>query len=405
MSDTQQAIIGYLLLNTNYQTKYTFILDVDFFTDQAKIVIQTIKKLNQENTIAGVVNINEEDKYFALQTMSKTSLADSFVSLLPLLKKEYLARELSNLANLKDLTQLKAKISEIENKAKILDLTKPFTLSEVISQALTYSIDNPFDLENIPKTGFKDFDTDRIDPKNAFGGFMPGHLVTVGAYSGGGKSTFLISLIKNLAFTHETLMFSLEMDNFTLSARILASISGVGTKLCMNLGNDKVQLLIDHFNLREKLNLGLENVEKIKLKMVDDQFDLAKIKATIRETAQNSNLKFVFIDYLQLVKPETSNKMRHLEVSEITRELKLLAKELKITIIQLAQLSRSTLTKSEPQLNDLRESGSIEADSDTVLLIYTDKDNNRWIKIAKDRTFGKFHKCKLTYNAETQSYV
>lgn len=402
MTDTQKTVIAFLLLNDNLQLDYSGLLDLDFFDGDCKTAIQTIKNLNKENKVAGVLHFDESLRDFLVSCMSKSSLIGKFTDLLPILKNEYIAKESANLLNLKDLLQIKAKILEIENKAKILDLTRPKTMSEVLSMAITESVNNPFDLETVPKTGFKDFDTDL--GKSAFGGFLPGQLVTVGAYSGGGKSTFLISLLKNLAFDHETMMFSLEMDNSTLSARILASISGVNFNYCLNLGNDKVQNAIDKFNLRSKLDNALNAVGNLKLSMIDDQFDLGQIKNTIRNHTKKAKLRFVFIDYLQLIKPENSNKMRHLEVAEITRELKLLAKELKITIIQLAQLSRSTLTKDEPQLNDLRESGSIEADSDTVLLIYPGKNQERWLKIAKDRTFGKYHKAKLNYNTLTQSY-
>jgi len=402
MTNLQKTIIGNLILSDETQKEFLGILDIEFFDGDCKSIIEVFK--NAKGSVVTTANFeNQELRTFLVTCMSTISLSQPFGELLALLKDEYIAKEFKKLVNLKDIGEAKARILEIEEKGKILDLTKPKSLSEVLSMGITESINNPFDLETVPKTGFKDFDYDL--GKSAFGGFLPGQLVTVGAYSGGGKSTFLISLLKNIAFEHETLMFSLEMDNITLSARILASLSGVNFKLCLNLGNDKVQQLIQKLHLGEQLNQGILDSEKMKVKMIDNELDLGSIKATIRKQAKESKLRFVFIDYLQLIRPENSNKMRHLEVAEITRELKLLAKELKITIIQLAQLSRATLTKDEPQLNDLRESGSIEADSDTVLLIYQDKSQNRWVKIAKDRTFGKYHKAKLNYNNETQSYV
>lgn len=403
MTDTQKSIIGHLILNDDYQREYLSFLDLEFFTEDCKTIVETFKKINQSGITAGTVHFDNNLKDYLYVCMSTTSLVQKFTDLLPLLKDEYVAREFARLVNLKDIAQAKARILEVEEKAKILDLTKPKTLTEILSLALTESVENPFDLENAPRTGFNSFDYDM--GKIAFNGFLPGQLVTVGAYSGGGKSTFLISILKNLAFEHETLMFSLEMDNFTLSARVLATLSGVNYKFCLNLGNSEVQEKIERFNLQDRLSEAMTKSEKMKLKMVDDEFDLGKIKATIRKQAKETNLRFVFIDYLQLIKPENSNKMRHLEVAEITRELKLLAKELKITIIQLAQLSRATLTKDEPQLNDLRESGSIEADSDTVLLIFSDKAQNRWLKIAKDRAFGAYHKAKLNYDLKSQCYI
>jgi replicative DNA helicase len=188
-----------------------------------------------------------------------------------------------------------------------------------------------------------------------------------------------------------------------MSARILSSLSGVPFLYCASLGNAKIQENIHKYDLSKKLSFGLSLVEKLNLRMIDNQFNIAQISNSIRKEVKENNLKFVLIDYLQLI-TTNSIKQRHLEIGEITRELKLLAKELKITIIILAQLGRASLTREEPEIQDLRESGSIEMDSDLVFLIYK-KQNDRWIKLAKDRMFGKFHKAKLNYDNKTQSYV
>jgi replicative DNA helicase len=135
-----------------------------------------------------------------------------------------------------------------------------------------------------------------------------------------------------------------------------------------------------------------------------NQFSISEILTSIRKEHKENGLKFVFIDYVQLIKTDSKKGTRYLEIAEITRDLKLLAKELKIVIIILAQLGRGSISKDEPGLEDLKESSSIADDSDTVILLYKGKNDTKWLKLAKNRMFGKFTKARIEYNPKTQSY-
>jgi len=392
-NEIEMSLVGYLLLSDTLekQKSLTDLLLPEFFTDINQNIVKEIKDANSSGRTKQIGSLNY-DRDHLLTCISKTSLFYSANEMLLSLKELYLTREFKNLVNLKDLDIAKAKILDIEEKAQILDCMKPQTIQEVIVNNIEQST---HDLENLPKTGFKDFDEE-------FMGFMDGQVCTIGGYSGIGKSTFIFSLVKTIARKYETLIFNLEMDNFTMSSRILSSLSGVPFPYCLSLGNPKIQEQIDKYKLRQSLNHGMEELDKLSLSMVDDQFSLSQILNSIRKKANDKKLKFVLIDYLQLISTN-SNKQRHLEIGQITRELKILAKELKITIILLAQLGRASLGRDEPEIQDLRESGSIEMDSDLVFLIFK-KDKDRWLKLAKDRMFGKFHRAKLNYNSKTQSY-
>jgi replicative DNA helicase len=393
---TQKTILAHLILSPKEQQERTKQLLPEFFTGTEKQMIEAILKINATNQIAQTSHFTKYQDYI-LDLFRHSSLSWDYDGLLPLLKTEYLEREKQNIANLKSIDDVKTKILEIEEKAQILDCVKPQTISEVMGQALEQQTNNPFDLDTLPKTGFKGFD-------EKFMGFMKGQLCTIGGYSGIGKSTLIFSLIKNLSFQHKTLVFNLEMDNATMSARILSSISGLPFGLTINLANKTTQQKIEQSGLRDKLNKSISELDRIQLSLIDDKYRLNDIILIIRNQAKQG-LEFVLIDYLQLIKTDTKNQQRHLEVGEITRELKLLAKELRITIIVLAQLGRASLNKDEPELNDLRESGSIEMDSDLVFLIYKAKNNDRILKLAKDRMFGRYHQATLDYNKETQSYT
>lgn len=389
----QQTIIGTLLLARTLEEQKNFsgILLPEFFDDQNKEIIKKIKDENQSSRVADL-KLLEFDQDYLLLCVSQSTHFTSQTEMFYHLKQDFLSKTLKNIVELKDFSEAKAKILEAEQKAQILDYTKPQSIQEIVGDSFLSLTQN---LHELPKTGFSNFD-------RSFGGFAEGQLCTIGGYSGIGKSTFLFSLVKNLSQKNKTLIFNLEMDNYTMSARILSSLSGLSFIDCMSLGNPNTQEKIAKYS-SDKLATGSQKMEKLNLKMIDNQFDLGQISNSIRKEAKESGLKFVLIDYLQLIKTN-STKPRHIEIGEITRELKLLAKELKITIIILAQLGRSSLNREEPEIQDLRESGSIEQDSDLVFLIFKDSKNSRWLKLAKDRMFGYFVKEPLNYNNLTQSY-
>lgn len=396
MSKIQQTIIGTILLSDSlkFQKSYSDLLIPEFFSGINADIIKIIKEQNNNNQIADVALFFQSklDNYI-LTCISYTSLTNNKQELLFQLREEYFASECLKLKNAGTLDLASTIIDSAKEKAQILEEMKPNTIQSVISNSLEVL---NHDITNLDKTGFADVDT-------KFVGFLPGQVCTVGGYSGVGKSTLLFSLLKNIAFKNETLVFNLEMDNYTMSSRILSSLSGVPFLWCQSIGNSKVLEEIKKNNMSERLSMAMKKIDEMKLKMVDDQFTMEKIVGTIRKEAENNNLKYVFIDYLQLIHT-MGNKQRHVEIGEITRQLKLLAKELKITLIVLAQLSRATLTREEPEIQDLRESGSIEMDSDLIFLIWRKKSGESFIRLAKDRMFGKCFIAELNYNLKTQSY-
>jgi replicative DNA helicase len=400
MSQIQQSIIGSLLLTQSLkqQKKITNQLLPDFFTGKFIDIIRKIKELSDKDILLDLTNL-KVDQDLLLECIAKSSLIANFENALEELKEEYLQNNIVNLKNLGSLEEVKQTIAMIEEKAQILDDTKLQTIQSIINNS--FKILN-HDISNLVKTGFKDVDENQNSNKS-FTGFLPGQLCTIGGYSGIGKSTLLFSLIKNIASNHETLVFNLEMDCHVMSSRILSSSSGVPFEYCHSIGNPKTQEMIAKYDLSQKLSDGIKKIEQMKLKIVDDQYYIDKIINSIRKEAKDNNLEFVFIDYLQLI-TTNSNKQRHLEIGEITRQLKLLAKELKIVIIILAQLSRATLTREEPEIQDLRESGSIEMDSDLIFLIWRKKTGESMIRLAKDRMFGKSLIANLTYDPKTKSY-
>lgn len=198
-------------------------------------------------------------------------------------------------------------------------------------------------------------------------GFQKGDLIVLAARPSMGKTALALSLARNAANGGTVGFFSLEMGGEQLMLRLLSSESG-----------------IPHQAIR---NATITSDEWMELAHVAGQ--LAEIKIFIDDTAMQSimdirskarklkaehNLQFLVIDYLQLIHSTKQHENRHQEVSEISRSLKALAKELQIPIIALSQLSRAVDSRMDkrPMLSDLRESGAIEQDADLIMFLYRD---------------------------------
>jgi len=199
-------------------------------------------------------------------------------------------------------------------------------------------------------------------------GFTPGQLIIVAARPAMGKTAFTLNLAqKALDDDQGVAIFSLEMPAEELMIRMLSS------KTSIPLQNLKVGNMTDE----EWTNLTRATDEMAKKKFfVDDDglININQLRSKLRKLkSQHPEIELAIIDYLQLMSG-TGGKDRHLEVSEISRGLKLLARELNMPIIALSQLNRGLESRNDkrPMLSDLRESGAIEQDADIILFVYRD---------------------------------
>ncbi len=204
------------------------------------------------------------------------------------------------------------------------------------------------------------------------GGWQKTDLIILAARPAVGKTAFALNLVMNAAM-HATkpttvAFFSLEMSAGQIVKRMLSATTDVP------LSNISKGNLADHEIVQ--LHQRMDKLAKSKI-YIDDQaaLNIFELRARCRKIASRDNLGFVVIDYLQLMTANTDNKTgnREQEISKISRDLKSLAKELKIPIIALSQLNRGVETRKEskvPQLSDLRESGAIEQDADMVMFLY-----------------------------------
>ena len=212
------------------------------------------------------------------------------------------------------------------------------------------------------KTGFKDLDS-------LTNGLHPGNMIVVAARPAVGKSTLGLDIARNAAIHNGdcSVIFSLEMSRSEITMRMLSAEARV------SLNNIRSGALSDDEWARLARRMGEINDAPL---FIDDSPNLSmmEIRAKARRLKQRHDLKLVVIDYLQLMSSGKKVENRQQEVSEFSRQLKLLAKELNVPVIAISQLNRSPEQRSDkkPMLSDLRESGSIEQDADVVILLHRD---------------------------------
>ena len=214
-------------------------------------------------------------------------------------------------------------------------------------------------------TGYRDVD-------EQLSGLQPSNLVVVGARPSMGKTAFALGLASHAAMQGTpVLFFSLEMGHLEIAQRVLCAEARVDATRLRN-----GRLLDSDWG---KISSAIGRIGTAKL-YVDDNPNVTvmDIRAKARRMRSREGLGLVVVDYLQLMRSPSGAENRQVEISEISRGLKILARELRIPVVALSQLSRALETRSDkrPVLADLRESGAIEQDADVVMFIYRDEVHN-----------------------------
>jgi replicative DNA helicase len=309
-----------------------------------------------------------------------------------------------------------------EAEGKLFEVSNSFAkrnfeeINNVLAQAVTRIEElrnNKGGLSGVP-SGFTHLD--RIT-----NGFQQTDLIIIAARPSVGKTAFALNLARNAALNPvkpvPVGLFSLEMSNAQLVQRILSAESGVPME---KIARGRLE---DH-EMEQLYTRGIQRLSSAPIYMDDTAaLNIFELRAKARRMVNKHKVGIIIIDYLQLMSgsSENRNMNREQEISNISRSLKGLAKELSIPIIALSQLSRAVETRKEgnkvPQLSDLRESGAIEQDADMVMFLYRpeyyDITNNEhgesnkgetYIKIAKHRN-GSLDMVKLKGLLHIQRFV
>lgn len=349
----------------------------DFFDVTYKETFRGISELVKEGKTVTAVTLADQlkdkvpvDLSFIMELTDHITTSVGIRDEVKVVKKLSDYRKADKLAD--EIKEAIRKGSEIEEVSKAADETfsemnrderGPKNVREVlfdVTDEIETLSKNGGDITGIP-SGFTD-----LDKKTA--GFHPGELIIVGARPAMGKSAFGLNIVQYASMMKDKtcLVFSLEMSAESLVKRILSNLSGVeSSKLRTGqLDDDDWKAVAQAIGLFDRTNI-----------FIDDRSGLTvnDIKTAAKQIKQRHGLDLVLVDYLQLVVGHAES--RQLEISEISRNLKGMAKDLECPVIALSQLSRGLEGRSDkrPMLADLRESGAIEQDADLVMFLYRDE--------------------------------
>jgi replicative DNA helicase len=220
-----------------------------------------------------------------------------------------------------------------------------------------------------------------MDLDDMTSGFHPGELIIVAGRPGMGKTALALSMGRNAAVMGKTGvgMFSLEMANHQLAMRLLCAEGRVDSHLVRTGKLPKTQW--------KNLSIAVGNLAEAPIYLDDTPgMTVLEVRAKSRRLKAEHDVGLIIIDYLQLMSGPKGVESRQQEISQISRSLKALAKEIEVPVIGLSQLSRAVESRVDrrPQLSDLRESGAIEQDADVVIFLY-----RPWVYSQEDEDRGK----------------
>ena len=216
-------------------------------------------------------------------------------------------------------------------------------------------------------------------------GFQPSDLIILAARPSVGKTSLGLNIARNVAIKTElpVLIFSLEMSKEQVAQRLLSSEAAISSQKIRNgfLNEEEWRRLSSALGRLGEAQIFIDDTPSI---------SVMEVRTKCRRLQAEHGLGLVLVDYLQLMRPSKKAENRQQEISEISRSLKGLARELNVPVIALSQLSRAVEQRQRqiPQLSDLRESGAIEQDADIVMFLYTepeDPENTIKLNIAKQR--------------------
>jgi len=389
--EAEQSILGGILIENEAINRVMEILDADdFYRDTHRKIFNALINLSERDEPADLITLtNELRKSDQLDSIGGASYLASLIDSIPTAANiQYYARIVKEKAILRKLIRTSTEIitqsyedrGDVEGfldeaERAIFEISEKrvrpsfYPIREIVKESFA-TIEKLFKkkeaVTGVP-SGFKELD-------RMTAGFQPSDLVIIAGRPSMGKTAFCLDVAEYAAIDNKipVAIFSLEMSKEQLVIRMLCSQAHVeGTRLRTGYLNESDW---------PKLTIAAGSLSESPI-YIDDTAALSvlELRAKARRLKSDHGLGMVIVDYLQLMKGRSRVESRQQEISEISRSLKALSKELNIPVIAVSQLSRKTeeRTGNRPQLSDLRESGAIEQDADLILFIYRDEVYNR----------------------------
>jgi replicative DNA helicase len=390
-AEAEQSVIGSMIMDKDAIVAASEVItSTDFYEQQYAILYETMLELHNEGRPVDLVTLQDrlKEKDVPPQVCSLEFIRDLVTSVPTSANVRYYAQIVRDKAVLRRLIKVseetanecyldKEKLDVIMEKTEkqVFDIvqnrgTKEFTdIKEVVLRSID-SIEaaakNQGSVTGVA-TGFYD-----LDYKTA--GLQPSDLILIAARPSMGKTAFVLNIAEYVALKSNvtTVVFSLEMSQDQLVKRILAMNSRVDSQAIRtgSLSGEDWALLMESARVIGNSNLVIDDTSAI---------SVSELRSKCRKLKLEKNLGLVIIDYLQLMTGSKKAESRQQEISEISRSLKSLAREINVPVVALSQLSRAVEQRPDkrPMLSDLRESGAIEQDADIVMFIYRDDYYNK----------------------------
>ena len=428
-TEAEQAVLGGIMLsNQHWDGIAERVIAEDFYTFAHKAIFQTMEELMRNQTPIDLITLDQALKAkgisdsvggfaYLADLSNNTPNAINILAYAEIVREKAILRELIAVGN---------RIAENSYSPKGKDIKMVLDEAErevfAIAEKRSSSTEGPQNVLSVLESTIARIETlgklenhngvtgvttgfVELDKKTA--GLQPSDLIIVAARPSMGKTTFAMNLCENAAMASDkpVLVFSLEMPAEQIMMRMIASLARVDqTKIRtgQNLDETEWSKIASVFGMfKQKNNL-----------YIDDSSGLTPTELRSRARRvyrENNGLSMIMVDYLQLMRAPAFSDNRTLEIAEISRSLKALAKELEVPVVALSQLNRTLEQRADkrPVNSDLRESGSIEQDADLIMFIYRDEvynDNSddkgvAEIIIGKQRN-GPIGRVRLAFNGQ-----
>ena len=389
--EAEQSVIGSAITDeASVAASAEIVRPEDFYFEQNREIYSVIIELFNENTPIDIVTVSDRlNQGDRLDAVGGITYLASVASSVPTTENVvYYSKIIKEKAILRRLISSSRAISELaysegDTVEKILEQSEQLIfdvssskeqndivhIQDVLMTAYQTMVQNALNkdkLTGVP-TGF-----DELNRRT--GGLHGGELIIIAGRPGMGKSSFAVNIAESAAIINNipVAIFNLEMSKSMIVNRILCSQALV----------DSSKVRMGDFSGEDWQQIG-SVVDKVAMApiYIDDtaSITVSEIRAKCRRLKQSKNLGLIVIDYLQLMQSSNRTDNRQQEISDISRSLKVLSKELDVPVIALSQLARTCESRSDkrPMLSDLRESGAIEQDADIVMFLYRDEYYNK----------------------------
>lgn len=389
--EAEQSVIGAMIMDREaIVVASEIITEDDFYSKQCGTLFEVMVELNNEGKPVDIVTLQDRlrEKGVPPEVSSLEYIRDLITAVPTSANIKYYANIVADKAVLRRLIKLNEEIANTcyagkeslevileDTEKRVFNLVQRRNTEEFvpIRQVVMNAMDQ-IEKASKNKGSVTGIATGFIDLDYRTAGMQPSDLVLIAARPSMGKTAFVLNIAQHVAFklNQTVAIFSLEMSKEQLVNRLFSLESKVDAQKLRtgNLADSDWEKLIETAGVIGKSNLIIDDTPGI---------SIAEMRSKCRKYKLEHDLKMIIIDYLQLMSGSGKGESRQQEISDISRSLKALARELSVPVLSLSQLSRAVEQRPDhrPMLSDLRESGAIEQDADVVMFIYRDDYYNK----------------------------